>query len=184
VIGFLWLACIFVRCEGYLPKKRTPTTYSEIYHSAHKRLTIRLRPLSVSRHMPKAFILHFWTIACWELLCALAFFLSGYFLLRVDLYARYFAIYALGMDMILKILIVTYHHYVLTPLKAVFVKSNIMFTYFIPDLSPTSKISAHLTGIKLVQPEALYYAVPYIVFLLISFYFFTHPKMEKQFQRV
>lgn len=181
VIGLLWLAAIFIRCQGCLPKK---TTYPQVYRSAvkqYQRLTARLGPLSVKQYMPKAFIIHFWMIGCWELFCSLFYILSGIFVLRLYPFGRRFVLWTLLADLLLKGLIVSYQQFILVPLQAVFQKTNVMFTYFAPNASLNSQVSSYLTGIKLVQPHALYYAAVYGFYLLIVFFVFTRARVKNQF---
>ncbi len=182
VVGILWLVTIFIRCEGYLPKKKT--TYAGIYHSAVQRverLTLRLSPLSVNQYMPHVFILHFWMMAAWEVMCSLFYILAGISILRLYWWGDRFILSAVLMDVFLKVLIVTYQVFILSPLGAVFQKSNIMFTYFLPNKAVTSQISSYLTGIRLIQPDFLYYLLPYLVYLGVVFIFFTRSKIKEQF---
>jgi len=174
VIGILWLSAIFVRCQGYLPKKKK-ITYTQVYQSSvkqYQRVTARLAPLSVKGYMPQAFIICFWAIGALEFFCAIFYLLAGIFVLRRYFFGARFVFYMLMADILLKILIVIYHQYILVPLKVIFRTSNIMFTYFIPGDDLISRIPFYLTGIKLVQPGFIYYLLFYIMYVSICFYVF------------
>jgi hypothetical protein len=176
VIGAIWMAAIFIRCQKYMPQEKKKISYTQIYQKHHERLTVILSPLSVKKYMPKVYIIHFWAIAYWEFICALLYLLSGIFLLRAYPAGRHLAFYALFSDIILKNLIVTYQYYVLAPLKPVFQSTNIMFTYFTSDAGFDSQISSHLTGIKLVQSGAIFFAISYGIYLLVCFYALSRMK--------
>jgi len=169
LVGISWMSVIGVRCRKQMPEKEKKTGYAQIYERHYDRVTTLLSPLPVKRYMPKAYIIHFWTIVYWEFLCALLYALGGLFLLRAYSIACHFAFFALTADMALKALIASYQYFIILPLREVFQKSNIMFTYFMPDRSLTSEISFYLTGIKLAQPGALWYGLIYAVIIVFCY---------------
>ena len=120
-------------------------------------------------------------MAAWEVMCSLFYILAGISILRLYWWGDRFILSAVLMDVFLKVLIVTYQVFILSPLGAVFQKSNIMFTYFLPNEAVTSQISSYLTGIRLIQPDFLYYFLPYLVYLGVVFIFFTRSKVKQQF---
>ncbi len=182
VMGILWLSAIFVRYKVYFPKEdkkvsvvKVKNTYAQIYQSSvkqYKRIAVHLAPFSVKSYMPKAFIIYFWVIGALEFVCAIFYLLAGIFVLRRYFFGAYFVFYMLITDILLKVLIVIYSHYILTPLKTIFRTSNIMFTYFTRGEDFISKVPLYLTGIKLVQPGFLYYLFFYLMYVSICFYVF------------
>lgn len=187
-IGILWFSVIFIRCEGALSRSKegAKTSYQKIQEQLTERiLEKKIKSFSLRKHSPKIFVIQFWTIAGTEVLCALLFFVSGLALLRGYPFQRKLAAGALMVDIFLKALILTYHHYILMPLKPVFDDKNILFMYFTPDGSLTSKISLWISGVKLLQkgPSSLYYALFYAVFMAGVIYVVTCPKMKKHFDK-
>lgn len=179
-IGILWLSAIFVRCEGFLPRKKQ---HAFSYQKIQQQLTEYLEPLSLRKHVPKILIAQFWILAHWEFACAFFYLLSGLSLLRAYPFGRRFAAYTLMADIVLKTLIVTYQQFLLLPLRSIFQETNVMVMYFTPDAGLAAKGSSYLTGIKLIQPGAFYYGFFYALFLLVSIYVFTHPKMKEHFKK-
>ena len=191
-IGLLWLSVIYIRCDGYLPRKKAQEEAS--HQKIQEQLTERLleveqmpmehkRGFPLYKYVPKMVVLQFWAIACWELVCALLFLLSGIALLRGYPVMRHYAIYTLIADIILKTLVVTYHYCLLIPLKTIFDGKNILFMYFTPDDGLLSKASSYLAGVTLIQRGVFYYGFFYALFLIVSLGIFTHPKTKKYFQK-
>lgn len=177
-IGMLWLSAIFIRSDGYLLWKKTAQTQSR--NSAYQDLTGRLESLPIRKFLSEAFVVLFWVIACWELLCALLYLLSGISLIRAYPFRRQLTVLTLIADMILKSLIVAYQQLVILPLRNVFGEANILLAHFAPDGSFSSLVSVYLTGIKLIQPDALLYALFYAVLFIGLLCALVQPKTRKK----
>lgn len=189
-VGLLWLGSI---CQCSLRYQTSPLTakksYAQLYRSAagqSQRLsraiaTARRQPLAVDRFMPKAYIIHFWMIACWELVLSLLYILSGAGLLRRYRFACALVLSTLLGDLFLKILVVSHHLYILQPLKPLFNAADIMFVYFQPDAAFASQIRVYLTGLKFIQPGFLAYTLVYGFYVLGVWYYFTRPAIKARF---
>lgn len=177
-VGILWLSAIFIRSDGHLLWKKTAQTKE--YRNTGQYLTSRLQDLPIRKFLSKAFIVLFWAITFWELACALLYLLSGISLLRSYPFGRQLAIFTIVADMILKSLIVAYQQLVILPLRNVFGEANILLAHFAPDGSFASQVSIYLTGIKLIQPNALYYAFFYAILFIGLLYAIAQPKTRKK----
>lgn len=185
-IGILWLSVILIRCEVrfFKEKKRGDDQVKVSYQKIEEKIAKKLKEgkaeepqaFSLRKHLPRMFIMQFWLIAALEILCALLFLGAGIALLRGYPFKKRFVVAALIADMILKALIWTYQLCVLTPLSEIVESENILLMYFSPDATIESKISSVLSGSKLVQPGAFYYAGIYAVLWGLTFFIFTHPK--------
>lgn len=191
-IGLIWLSSIYQRSVWYQASKLTAKkSYAQVYRSAagqSQRLkqvmvTSRRQPLPVERFMPKVYIIHFWMIACLELVCSLLYILAGVGLLRRYHFACPFVFYTLLGDLLLKMLVVSYHVYILLPLQKLFNTANLIFVYFKPNTTIVSQISVYLTGLKFLQPDFLAYALTYVLYVVSVWYYFTRPAIKAQFKR-
>jgi hypothetical protein len=183
-IGFLWLAAIYIRCEASSCEGKARTVLS--YQNLQQKLTQRLireypnaKTFPLHKYVPKMVIAQFWAIAVLELICALLVLITGIALWRGYPKKSHFVMVAITADITLKTLIVTYQRCLLLPLSKIFDEKNILMMYFAPDAAAVSKVSSYLAGIRLIQPGAVYYGTAYLIFLIVTFWFFAGPAARK-----
>ncbi len=92
-IGILWLSAIFVRCEGFLPRKKQ---HAFSYQKIQRQLMEYLEPLSLRKHVPKMLVTQFWILAHWEFACAFFYLLSGLLVKSVSLREAFCCLYIDG----------------------------------------------------------------------------------------
>lgn len=165
-IGFVWMIAIPLRGEGPFFKKKVR---AGSFRKIQQEMTERVKGHPVAKHIPDQYIYHFWALAGWEFVCALLYAVAGVALLRGYPWKRGLCAAVLTSDILLKLLIVSYHATVLQPLKKICQTVDILKMYLTPDGGAASVISSYLTGIRLVRPGALLYGVVYIAFLILSY---------------
>jgi hypothetical protein len=182
ILGVLWLSVIYQRSLLFSGEKFSP--YNQLYkQSVSTYQTIRKNVAYVSAFMAKACLILFWIIGALELVCALLYFLSGWALFRMYSFARELTIFSVSLDVLLKLLLSVYNSYIALPLQYALKNQNILTSFYVPDKSVISKLSCYLTGIKLVQPQAIFYVLGYSTFVCLVFYVFTRKTIVEQFNK-
>ena len=191
-LGLVWLFVIYkrgrhflaVEAQTYSQKYGTPTL-SNNQRQEEKQDRLKKR-LLLEQHMPenirKTYIPYFGAIIVVELVCGLLYVLCGLSLLRGYPLGRWLVILTLFVDMILKSSVVIYENFISIPLQHIFHHYSLISTYFFPADDWGSRLSLYLSGLKLIDHCCFGFSFVYVSYLLVTFFFFTLPKIIAYFQ--
>ena len=112
-----------------------------------------------------------------EILCAFSYFMSGLSLVRNYPLGRGMVITTMFFDIGLKGLVVLCYRYLESFASPIMIQRDVFINYFIRDEVLSAPFANYVLGLKLIQPDFIYYAAIYGAYVFIVFFFFTRSKV-------
>ena len=189
ILGLLWLNTIYQRSRILVSLKKVDITVKEPkitaadYQSLDKHMKSVFKGTSSDKNLAAVYINTFRTIAIAELICSLSYIVTGIALFRVYRFGRLLVFLTILLDVLLKVLIVTYHNFILLPIQNYYKTTNILQFYFKPIMGKFSQLSDYLSGFKLIQSDYLPYAILFSLYVVGTLTFFSRPGVVHHFSK-
>lgn len=188
VMGVTWLYAIYERGQTFIPreemeqiKKDIPSLLSVRALKKEMKKTLDLSS-GPNGSVAKSQVYLSLGITFLELICAVFYVFLGFALLRFYPFGRGLVIVTLLLDISLKMSILVYQNFLESSIWGGLGGKNIIALYINAGNNFFSKASGILTGLSFSNPQFFKIVLMYILYVFVTFYYFTRRNIIQLYQ--
>jgi len=183
-LGTLWSAVIYQRC-AYKEPPSQPVAMAARLEPPPKIVQQVQRTVKRAKRSAYAKGYHiaaFWAVAVLEAACAGCFVLTGLFLLIRSLWTLNTVIVAMAMDLTFKSGTLAYMYFFAVPLAKLIGRKNILVSYYRPNETVWSTLSAYFSGLAVFEPGGWLVLMVYVLLWVAVVFYLFRPSVRVLFR--